>query len=356
MITKGYQLSRRNFIKHTGIAGLGLIVGLDAHARAYNLAGKKAETLNVELSPFILIDADNNITIINPRPDMGQGTRQSVPSLIAEELEVSFDQIHIIQSDGKSKYGSQTAGGSSSISTLWIPLRKAGAGVREMLIQAAANRWKVHTSQCNAASARVHLKGSDESFTYGQLVEDASKLEIPQDPPLKDAKDFKILGKHFPKRDTPARVTGKAVYGIDIEVPGMVYASVLHSPMLFGKVVSIDDEATRKVAGVQQVMKCERKMIHRMAEGVAVIASSWWAANKGREALKVTWDNADLEKSLHTDEYFKRCYEASKKEGIVYEQSGSFETKFASAEKKLEATFETPFLAHVPVEPENATV
>jgi isoquinoline 1-oxidoreductase subunit beta len=350
-----YKSNRRDFIKTTSLAGLGLIIGLDAKANAFNISKKSKALVPIEISPFILIDANNKITIINPRPDMGQGTIQSVPSLIAEELEVDLENVTIIQSDGKSKYGSQTSGGSSSVSKLWLPLRTVGAATKEMLISAAAKKWKVAPGQCYASQGSVYLKGGNESFTYGALVEEASKLEVPSNPVLKDPKDFRILGKERKKLDTPSRVTGKAIYGIDIEVSGMVYASILHSPMLFGKIISIDDTAALKIPGVLQVMKCERKMIHRMTESVAVVATNWWAANKGRQALAVKWDNTGLDKKLNTETYFRDCYAAVKTEGINHQEIHDFDAKYAGATMRLEATYETPFLSHVPVEPENAT-
>jgi isoquinoline 1-oxidoreductase beta subunit len=275
--------------------------------------------------------------------------------MIAEELEVSLAQIKIIQSDGKSKYGSQTAGGSSSISRLWLPLRKAGAATKEMLIKAAARRWGIPENQCYASEAKVFKKGSDLSFTYGQLVEEASRFAVPGDPVLKDPADFKIIGKDHKRAEIPARVTGKAIYGIDVEVEGMVYASILHSPMIFGKVISIDDGEVMKIPGVLHVVKCERKMIHRDTESVAVIASNWWAANKGRNALKVQWDNSGLDEVLDTDVYFQQCYGRVKAEGINHHEKGDFSRKFEAAKSKLELTYETPFLSHVPLEPENTT-
>jgi isoquinoline 1-oxidoreductase subunit beta len=353
---KTQQTTRRDFMKTTGLASLGLLIGLDAQANAFNISSQTPTAGPVEISPFILIDSKNNITIVNPRPDMGQGTIQSVPSLIAEELEVDLDKVTIVQSDGKSKYGSQTSGGSSSVSTLWTPLRKVGAATKQMLVTAAAKRWKVSADQCHASQGSVYLKGGGNSFTYGALVEEASKLEIPTNPTLKDPKDFRILGKNSKKLDTPLRVTGKAVYGLDVEVPGMVYASILHSPMLFGTIESLDDVAALKIPGVLHVMKCERKMIHRMTESVAVVATSWWAANKGRQALSVKWDNTGLDKKLHTETYFEQCYAATKKDGINHFEEHDFKAKFEKATTRLEATYETPFLSHVPVEPENATV
>ena len=351
---KSFLTTRRGFLKSTTLTGIGFLIGLDSKANV--LCRSKNDLSSYEMNAFILIGADNKITIINPRPDMGQGTLQSIPSLIAEELEVDLAEVTIIQSDGKSKYGSQTSGGSTSVRKLWLPLRKAGAAAKEMLITAASKRWNVAEQHCYAENAKVYLKGTNSIFTYGQLAEDASTLPIPSLPKLKDPMDFKILGKNLRKLDVPLRVTGKAIYGLDVEVPGMLYASILHSPTIFGKLVSIDGSEAMKIDGVLQVVKGERKMIHRMTDSVAVIANSWWAASKGRNALKVKWDNGDLATTLHTDEYFQRCYAAVKEEGITHEERHDFDLKYKTVTSRLEATYETPFLSHVPVEPENATV
>lgn len=350
-----FKPGRRDFIKKSGLATLGLVIGIDSTARAFNITRLTEPATPFEVSPFILIDIHNNITIVNPRNDMGQGTIHSVPAMIAEELEVMLDQVTIIQSDGKTKYGPQTSGGSSSIRTLWLPLRKAGAATKEMLISAAARRWAVPASACYASGGKIFKKGSDVSLTYGQLAEEASQLEVPGSPVLKARGDFRIIGKDLKRAEIPARVTGKAVYGIDVEVPGMVYAAILHSPMIFGKVVTIDDSAALKIAGVIRVIRCERKMIHRDTDSVAVIASSWWAASKGKEALKVQWDHAGLAEKLHTDTYFEQCHAQVKTDGINHHETGDFKRKFDSATSKLEVTYETPFLAHVPLEPENTT-
>jgi len=352
MHTKTKQ-GRRDFIKSTTLATLGLWIGLDAKANVRQVSPAMAG--DVEINPFILISPDNTVTIVNPRPCMGQGTIQSVPALIAEELEVDLTQVKIIQSDGKSKYGSQTSGGSSSIRKLWLPLRKAGAATKEMLIQAAANQWGIAPHQCYAANAKIYRHDNQLSFSYGDLVAEASKLPVPQEPVLKQKHTFKILGKPKKRFDLPDRVTGKAVYGIDVEVPGMVYASILHSPMIFGRIVTVDDSAALKIPGVLQVLRCERKMIHRDTESVAVIATNWWAASKGRDALNVAWDNTGLDKTLDNDEYFGRCYAATKAEGIRYEEANDFKARFEAASSRLEVTYETPFLSHVPIEPENAT-
>ncbi|MEO6283059.1 MAG: molybdopterin cofactor-binding domain-containing protein [Dyadobacter sp.] len=348
--------SRRDFIKASSLTTFGLALGISGFSRDAALKKITPAILRLEINPFIIIDTAGNITLVNPRPDMGQGSTQAVPSLLAEELEVSLEKVLIVQSDGRGKYGSQTSGGSSSVRELWMPIRKAGAAAREMLTTTAAKKWNVPVTECVAEDGKIHHKATGKSLTYGELADDASKLEIPKDPKLKEAKDFKIIGKYNKRLDVPERVNGKAVYGIDIDIPGMVYASILHSPAIHGKVVSIDDSDAKKVKGVLQVIKTERTMPHRSSEAVAVVATNWWAALKGKKALRVKWDNADYEKTLTTAGYFAQTYEAAKKEGINFEEKGDFTAKYTTAKDKLEAQYETPFLAHAPIEPENAVV
>ncbi|RYU94100.1 xanthine dehydrogenase family protein molybdopterin-binding subunit [Emticicia agri] len=348
--------SRRNFLKTTSLTTFGFALGVSSFAKDATLKKITPAIVSLEINPFIIIDTAGNITLVNPRPDMGQGSTQAVPSLLAEELEVTLEKVKIVQSDGKGKYGDQTSGGSSSVRALWQPIRKAGAAAREMLTETAAKRWNVPISECFAQDGKIVHRGSGKSLTYGELADDASKLEIPKNPKLKEAKDFKIIGKYNKRLDVPERVTGKAVYGLDVDVPGMVYASIVHSPMLHGKIASIDDTETKKIAGVLQVVRTERPMPHRKSEAVAVIATNWWAALKGKKALKVQWDNGNYDKTLSTQKYFDATYEAAKKEGINYEEKGDFSAKYASAKQKTEANYETPFLAHAPIEPENAIV
>lgn len=351
---KNIQTSRRDFLKASGLTTFGLALGISGFTKDASLKKITPAVLKLEINPFIIIDTAGNITLVNPRPDMGQGSTQAVPSLLAEELEVNLEKVQIIQSDGKEKYGSQVSGGSSSVRELWLPIRKAGAAAREMLTTTAAKRWNVPVTECHAEDGAIFHKQSGKSLTYGELADDASKLEIPSDPKLKDPKDFKIIGKYNKRLDVPDRVTGKAVYGLDIDVPGMVYASIVHSPAIHGKIVSIDDTEAKKVKGVLQVIKTERTMPHRTSEAVAVIATNWWAAVKGKKALVVKWDNGNYEKTVDTAAYFAETYEAAKKEGINYEEKGDFTIKYAAAKEKLEAQYETPFLAHAPIEPENA--
>lgn len=348
--------NRRDFLKITSLSGVGLALGLSSFTKDASIVKLEPSFLSLEINPFIIIDNEGKITLVNPRPDMGQGSTQAVPSLIAEELEVSLDKVFLIQSDGKSKYGSQTAGGSSSVRGLWEPLRKAGAAAKEMLIRAATQRWNVPTSECFAEDGKVFHKQTGRSLTYSELVEEASKFEIPKNPTLKAAKDFKIIGKYNKRLDVPERVTGKAVYGIDVEVPNMLYACILHNPGLHGKMILMDSSETLVVPGVRRVMKCERPMPHRKSEAVAVIANNMWAALKGRKSLKVEWDNTEYEKEVSTEHYFAKLYEAANEAGINSEEKGDFNARYAVLPKKITANYETPFLAHAPIEPESATV
>ncbi len=348
---------RREFLKTLGLTGIGLSIGLEGFSK--NIALKKINkaTLALEINPFIIIENTGKITLVNSRPDMGQGSTQAVPSLLAEELEVSLDQVSIIQSDGRSKYGSQQSGGSSSVRGLWMPLRKAGAAAKEMLIKAAAEKWNVKVEECYTENGKIFLKGTNKILTFGEVADLASTYEVPKNPKLKDPKDFKILGKYNKRLDVPDRVTGKAVYGIDVVLPEMVYASVVHSPRIHDTIGSIDDTATKKIAGVLDVIKIERAMPHTKVDAVAVIGQNYWAALSGAKVLSINW-KAETGKYLNqnTSEYFEATYAAAKKPGIRSEEKGDFDANFNSAAQNLEAIYETPFLAHAAIESENATV
>jgi len=268
--------SRRDFIKASSILAIGFSLPSLANPKTivHKIDTTNANALGLELNPYILINDAGKITLLNARPDMGQGTHQALPMLLAEELEVSLDQVEIRNTDGQGKYGSQQSGGSSSVNSRWIPMRTAGAAVREMLISAAATKWQVPVSECFAENAKVIHKPTNKAFTYGELVAEASKLEVPKTPKLKDPKDFKLLGKSVPRPEIPSKVNGTAVFGIDGDVPGMLYASIEHSPTIHGKVLSYDGADAMKVKGVKFVLKTERKMPHKTVEAVAVVADN----------------------------------------------------------------------------------
>lgn len=349
------SIDRRSFLKTAGLTGAGFLLGFTGHASTFKVVNPIADAPNAvvafELNPFIIIDNAGGITLVNHRPDMGQGSWQAVPTMIAEELEVSLDQITIKQSNGLRKYGSQLSGGSSTVRTGWNRLRQVGAAARQMFVTAAANRWQVPVSECYAENGTIKHKSSGKSLTYGELADEASKLPVPEKVPLKAKKEFKLIGKPLQRPDIPLKVTGRAVFGMDIRVPGMLYASIEHCPVLHGKVTAIDDSQTRKIPGVKAVVKTERPMPHRTSEAVAVLATNYWAALQGRRALKVTWNKAGYDQTMTTQAYFAELREKSKQDSLPYYTTGDFKTAFDAAPKKLEGLYETPFLAHAPMEP-----
>jgi isoquinoline 1-oxidoreductase beta subunit len=356
------KIQRREFLKLSGLSGAGaLTLGFSWSS----LAGKEPGIAlvnplapqNFEISPFISIENTGRIVLYNPKPDMGQGTFQAIPMLIAEELEVEMTQIEIVHSDGTKKYGGQGVGGSSSVRTNWEPMRKVGAAAREMLIAAAADRWKVSPSECYAEAGKVIERKSGKSLSYGELAEDASKKEVPKSPTLKDSGQFRLIGKHKYRNDIPSKVNGSAIFGMDQKVEGMLYASIERSPAIGGSVKEIDDRRAKAVKGVKHVLKSERRFFGRTFEGVAVLADSYWAATQGRKALRIGWDEGSYGK-INTEALFKEMHSlAESHPGNEYPSDGDFTTLWKSGEgKKLEALYETPFLAHAPMEPQNAIV
>ena len=351
-------LARRSFLTAAGLTGAGLFLGFSATskgvARLVNMGLIDPKTaVSVELHPFIIITNTGGITLINHRPDMGQGSWQAVPTLIAEELEVDMDQITIQQSDGAKKYGSQFAVGSGTIRSEWTRLRQAGAAAREMLRQAAATRWNAPLEECYAQSATIKHRPSGRSLTYAELVEEASKLPAPKAPALKAKKDFKLLGTSVRRPDIPAKSSGKAIYTMDVKLPGMLYASVAHSPVIHGKIKAIDDANALKVPGVTAVVRTERPMPLGNAEAVAVVATNYWAALKGRKALNVSWDTTGYD-DMTTARFVADLRAATGKPSATYSKTGDVATAFDAAPTRLEARYETPFLAHAPMEPEVA--
>ena len=354
-----HKIARREFLRHTGLSSLALIVGVTntkaaaTIAKMAALAGATAPGTPTGITPYIIIEPTGKITIINPKTEIGQGTYQSIPALIAEELEITLDNVTILNSWGQDDIPDQGVGGSYSVRGSYMLLRKVGAAAREMLRTAASRRWNVPLDQCIADNGAIIHKPSGKKLGYGQLASEAATLDVPKDPPLKDPKDFKILGKSMPRLDIPLKVTGRAVYGIDMEAPGMVYASVERSPVFGSKLVSYDDTATLKVKGVIQTLKAERVIGKNHYEGVAVIADTYWAALQGRKALKVQWDHQGFDKFNSTD-FEQHLRELAKTDGLPLENNkGDFDAAMASAPHRLEALYETPIVAHAPMEPMN---
>lgn len=345
------KLPRRDFLKTTGLAGSALALG-------FLFADKKTALAKVpnggatEVTPFINIEPSGKITLINPRPDMGQGTFHTIPSLIAEELEVEMSQITVVPSDGNKKYGRQLSGGSGSVRASWKSMREAGAAAREMLTKAAAQRWKVPVEECYAANGKIYHRSTQRSLSYGELATDAAKLDIPKNPTLKSAENFRIIGKSIPRIDIPPKTNGTAVFGIDAKVPGMLYASIAMPPAIWGKAVSIDDRRAKAVKGVKQIVKVKRPIFGKTSEGVAVIADNYFAALQGRKALNITWEKTP-HNSFQQQTYMEKMRTLAKQSyGIAHEHIGDVKPVFAAADNKIiEAVYETPFAAHAAMEP-----
>lgn len=344
-------IDRRKFLKISGFTGTAFFIGVSALKASDEIAAGDINEA-YKITPYIIIEKSGKITVMNPRPEMGQGTYQSVPALIMEELEVSYAQVTIQQTAGEKEFGRQVSGGSSSVRTNYTTLRKVGAAARQMLLQAAANEWKVPVSDCYAEQGKIYHKQSGKSIAYGDLAEAASKLDVPQDPTLKDPKDFKILGKSTARPDIPMKVNGTATFGMDVKIPGMLYASVERSTVIGSKLLSYDDSAALKIAGVKQTVKAQRVVGNYTYEGVAVLADNYWTALEGRKALKVVWDHQDYDR-FNTKDYEQQLRDLAKTDGFTVHNDGDFDKAFSNAPTKLEAFYETAMVSHSPMEPMN---
>lgn len=352
------NISRRNFIKLGGLTGAALTLGFSFPTKAHAeddvlLTQHAAEAIGTELNSWVSIDATGKVTILSHRAEMGQGAYQVVPQMIAEELEVNLDDVKILFAPGNNaKYGSQVTGGSSTVRGSYKRLMKLGATAREMLIEAAAKKWNVNTADCYAEDGVVIHRASGKKLSYGELVADASKLTPPTNVKLKNVADYKIIRKPLPRQDTPLKVNGKAIFGLDFKLPGMLYAVVERSPRFEGKVKSFDDTETKKIPGVKQVVKVNRDVFSHLREGVAVVADNLWAAMQGRKVLKVEWDDSAFPHHS-TEELYSKMHELLKGDMISYKSKGNSAAAIAKANKKLEAIYETPYESHSCMEPLN---
>jgi len=331
-------LSRREFVGAGVAAGAGLVIGF--YLPHNGVSGKESFSPNA----YLRISPDNKITIVVARSEMGQGVRTALPMILAEELEADWKQIEIEQAGASTLFGDQTTGGSASIRTTWDPMRKAGATAREMLISAAALTWGVPRSGCTAESGYIKHAASNRSLNYGDLVGKASTLPIPSDVPLKQSKDYKIVGQRLARVDSPAKVKGEAVFGIDFRVPGMKYAVLSRCPVIGGKVASFDDKDSKKIAGVSYVGKIADSAI-------AVVADSVWGAMEGRRVLNVNWDEGP-NKDLNTAAVMAGMKQAASKKGANMYSLG--EPAKVSG-RHISAEYTLPFMAHAPMEPGNCT-
>ncbi|MVM35367.1 molybdopterin-dependent oxidoreductase [Spirosoma sp. HMF4905] len=347
------ELSRRKFIQQVSLSGIALTLG------AYFPASGKTEVeivnaqlvdkASTELLSWISIDTSGKVTIRNHRSEMGQGTFQAIPQMIAEELEVNLDQVTILFAPANpKKFGPQPQEGSFSIRGWYKQLLQVGASAREMLIGVAAKQWAVDPSDCYAQNGQVIHRSSGKKLGYGLLVEEASTLPPPQNVPLKSRKDYKIIGKSLPRQDIPLKINGTAQFGLDKKVPGMLYAVVERSPRFRGKVIRFDDSKTKAVAGVKNVFMVQRAVFGNLTEGVAVVANSLWAAMQGRKLLTVEWDDSGFD-HLDSDQLASQMRANLGKPG----PSQKFEAAWQTSAKKIDAIYETPYQSHSCMEPLN---
>jgi isoquinoline 1-oxidoreductase subunit beta len=331
-------LSRREFVAAGVAAGAGLVVGF------YLPHGERKSRESFSPNAYLRITPDNKITIIVARSEMGQGIRTALPMILAEELEADWKQIEIEQAGASTLYGDQTTGGSASVKSTWDPMRKAGAAAREMLISAAALNWSVARSTCAAQQGSVLHSASNRRASYGELVAKAATLPIPTDVTLKQAKDYKIVGQRLPRVDTPSKVKGEAVFGIDFRLPGMKFAVLSRCPTIGGKLTGFDDKESKKISGVTYVGKISDS-------AVAVVADSVWSALEGRRVLNVSWD-AGPNKDLNTAAIVESLKQAaSKKSASLYSVGDVSKARG----RRISAEYQLPFMAHAPMEPGNCT-
>jgi isoquinoline 1-oxidoreductase subunit beta len=345
------SLSRRLFLRTGVAAGGGLLLSLRLPFSTGEAEAAKAASFAP--NAFVRIDGDGQIVLTMPYVEMGQGTYTSIPMLIAEELEVELSQVRLEHAPPNEKLyanpllGIQATGNSNAIRGAWKPLRETGATAKAMLVAAAAKRWNVDPASCRAQSGEVLHPPTRRRIKYGELAADAARIPVPQNVALKDPKDFRLIGTPAKRLDTPAKVNGTAVYGIDVRPPGVKIATLAQSPVFGGRVKSVDVAAARAVRGVRQIV--------RLDDAVAVVADHMGAAKKGLEALLIEWEEGP-HAGVTTAAVAAELEHASCGPGAVAQSIGDADRAMAQAVTKVDAIYQVPFLAHAALEPMNCTV
>jgi isoquinoline 1-oxidoreductase subunit beta len=344
------RVSRRTLLAG-GLAATGaLLIGFEAPLGAARARAQGAGVFAP--NQWIRIDRDGVVTIVNSVPEMGQGSLTTMPMIVADELDADLGSIRIEQAPADPKRyanpvtGNQSYGGSRGVRDHLAMLRKAGAAAREMLMQAAAQEWGVSVSEVTTEPGVVVQRGSGRRLPYGQLVDRAATLPVPQNPTLKTRAEFRYIGKKVSRRDTPLKVNGSGVYGMDVRVPDMLVASIERCPVFGGKIAAIDDAATKKIPGVRHVVQ--------VSHGVAVVADTFWIALQGRRALKVTYDAGPMAQ-VSSARIDREYAEAARQPGQEARKEGDADAVLAAAAKTVDAVYQVPFLEHACMEPMNAT-
>ena len=346
------HVNRRGFLKAGAAGATGLVIGFYLPSPREALA-ELAPVVKGDFAPnaWIRIVPNNLVTIIVARSEMGQGVMTALPMLVAEELECDWKNVHAEFAPADKAYinpiiGAQGTGGSTSVRGSYTPMLQAGAAAREMLIAAAAEKWKVDKSACRAENGFVINKSTKARLSYGSLASAASKQPVPADVPLKDPKQYHLVGKATKRLDTPDKVDGRAGFGIDVRMPGLLYGSVARCPVFGGKVASVDDSKAKAVPGVRNVVQ--------ISSGVAAIGDSTWSAMEGRRALDIKWDEGPTA-SVSSASIRQLFEQRAGEPGAIARKDGEGEAGLASAARKIEAVYEAPFLAHATMEPMNCT-
>ena len=344
-------VSRRGFLRAGAATGGGLLLSL-----SLPFGGDEAKAAGAEVfapNAFVQIDGNGQIVLTMPYVEMGQGTYTAIPMLIAEELEVELKQVRLEHAPPNEKLyanpllGVQATGNSNAIRGAWQPLRQAGAVARTMLVSAAARHWNVDPASCRVGNGEVRHESTSRRLGYGALAADAARLPVPNKVALKAPEQFRLIGTAAKRLDTPAKVNGSAIYGIDARPPGVKFATLAQSPVFGGRVKNLDDTAARAVKGVRQIV--------RLGEAVAVVADHMGAAKMGLAALKIEWDDGP-HAGLDTDDIVRELERATLNAGAVAQTIGDDGNALASAATRVEATYQVPFLAHAAMEPMNCTV
>ena len=341
-------LTRRGFLQAGLAVGGALVVAFQLPSAHGAQAGKSVFAPNA----FIRIDAHGKVTLIMPQVEMGQGIYTAVAMILAEELDAAFDQVALEAAPPSDKlygnpvFGIQVTGNSNSVRAFWLPLRKAAAGARAILVQAASQQWKVEPAGIRTEKGEAIHEASGRRVAYAALIDRAQGLTPPKDPPLKDIKDFKLIGNPLKRFDTPDKVNGKVVYGIDVMPSGVKFATLAACPVFGGTVGHVDDAKAKSLSGVRQVIV--------LKDLVAVVGDHMWAAKQGLSALDITWDEGP-HSAVSSDDVWKQLRAASKTEGAVANSAGDV-AKGLTQGDLLEAAYEMPFLAHATMEPMNCTV
>ena len=344
---KSISFSRRNFLKTSVLASGGMLIGFNLlnACKPNAIVPIDISKLNFnDFNAFIKISQEGYVTIFSPNPEIGQGVKTSMPMIIAEELDVPWEKVSVSQGlYDPVNYQRQVAGGSQSIRFGWDALRQTGATAKQMLINAAASKWGVEPSSCSASQGII-TNANGDSFGYGEVVKEAAVLEVPENVKLKESKDYKIIGQDIKNVDIQKIITGKPLFGLDYVTEEMVYASVLRPPSFGKKLVSFDDQNSKKINGVLDVLK--------FGDKIAVLGTNTWAAMKGKKALICKWSsNTKLESTEDHNKELLKILNGNKFK--VNREDGNIEKAFLNSDKNIERTYESPFLPHNCMEPMN---